>query len=348
MRHGIRRLTQAIRRSDTWDNGYSSSSSSSSWPSSDSDTALTPLDVTTLEPVPRPELFPPIRRETSETTRGTRVERTARLRRNAERAEAFSRQEDLLAQSARLSMQRQSLLLEARRSRELNRARTEERQRRDLERIRSLARSDGPVRNGSGSDNNNIGDGARAASMQEDGGDQTATLIHRFLTQPFPSETQTPSRQSAARRARASSTSETNELALLSSIYGDATNVPPSPQHVDPVALSLDGGQGDASSSGWQGEFETFARSRRHSQRSRLAADSGEQTRPQEDDTFYRALDSLFRADETIQAVSQGVDAEASDAISTRSRSARRYDLTNVDEHRHLVRLPSRLARRQD
>jgi len=347
----IEKLTKASRRSDSWIEGYNSSSSSSS---SESDLTVTPFDaITTLGVVPR---APPSVLQTDgdgrATTRSTREERnTAMLNDSASRP----RRLELMAQRsqrARTSRLRQTQILELRNRR---------RQRHEAEEVGlQFARNLESVREQLHASN-------LPPTLTNQDEDPTANLIHRFLTQPFPSETRSSSSRSS-RRDLAQSSSEANEIDLLTSIYGDAdaTSSPP-PAHVDPVAINLEVNSQIDSSNRYRSrlreegssrldDFEAFANTRRQDRRTRgliggasEGREDGEnegQEEVRQTETFYRALDTLFQADETIRQISQ--DAEESAETTTTNRGARRYQLPALNVERPVVRLPNRSPRRRE
>jgi hypothetical protein len=140
-------------------------------------------------------------------------------------------------------------------------------------------------------------------------------------------------------------------MSTLSSIYGGSRE---SPRDAN---TSLEGDDSEAR----REEFEAFANSRRYHRRSQgansrqgddntIASNVDEQT-ANEDETFYRALGTLFRADETIRLVSQEAEeAHSAAAAAATVGSARRINLPPMSSERRVLRMPrlsTRPARRQ-
>lgn len=310
IRGRVDRLTRANRRNDTWDEEYSSSLDSSSG----SESTLDQVEVLPLHSVPRapPSVLPPERQEAM--TRSTRMDRRALLRRS------------MMSERARMLRQRQELLQESRQWRSTSRGRLEE-----LDRIRRLATTNAEPGSSSNIEASRPSTGPFASSAQ--GEDPTETLIHRFLTQPFPSDGRASTSESVRR--------EDEGLTIRTHTVNPST--------IEPSSFSR------------LGEFESFANSRRHNRRLRgthgtdreaglgdILEDShhalpltedGDSAR--ENETFYRALDTLFQADETIRLVSQ----ENEEAT---TNHAQRYDLPALQEIRPVLRLPTRSARREN
>lgn len=171
----------------------------------------------------------------------------------------------------------------------------------------------------------------------------TGALVRRFLAQPFLSEG-----RAAPRIAGSNGTS----LATLASIYGDPS-----------VAPSVSRANITEEDQNRRQEFEAFASSRRYYRRSQgasrrvrdemsqsagLLADGVAAAR--EDETFYRAISTLYQADETIRLVSQDADEIDSAATTRREGGARRINLPSMtlSDQRPVHRMPSRPRMRED
>lgn len=143
-------------------------------------------------------------------------------------------------------------------------------------------------------------------------------------------------------------------LSSLSSIYGASREE--SHRRLPPLSTSIESALAEegAATGARREEFEAFASSRRYHRRPQSAnetsndaeaAPNGEEQDASEDETFYRALGTLFRADETIRLVSQEAE-EADSAATTTRASARRFNLPPMSSERRVLRMPSRPARR--
>ncbi|UZJ51624.1 hypothetical protein CBS101457_000944 [Exobasidium rhododendri] len=358
LRVAMNHLTKANRRSSGWVDGYHSpSSSSSSSSSSGSDLTVTPYDITSIGMIPRapPSVLPSVMqvRGRGETTRHTRNERAAAM---LDSAASRSRRSELMTQRTRLSntARARSRQAQIREMRNARRSRVEE--------VMRGARSSFATPATTTSDPEVVG---------EDGGeeedDPTANLVHRFLTQPFPSDSRSMSVR-ADRNGISDSALAASEMDLLNSIYGDTEDIlPRSPHTAIPDSFYTDAGQDDAAnpqirstdsevleeerdSRRW-GDFETFANASRLLQRNRHESEADtlvhaggrgandRQEDARETDTFYRALNNLFRADETIREVTQSAEANSAE---TSNRGARRFDLSSWNDSRPVVRLPIR------
>lgn len=307
-------MTRANRQNDTWDEEYSTSWDSSS----SSESTLDQVNVLPLNSIPRapPSVLHSDRQES--TTRSTRMDRRALLRRS------------MMSERARMMRQRQELLQESRQWRRSS-SRNEQGRREEMGRLRRLANTNVEPGSSSNSEASRPSTGPFASSSFQSE-DPTETLIHRFLTQPFPSDGRNSTLESPRREDQGASSRTTVD-----------------PSTIEPSSFSR------------LGEFESFANSRRHSRRirgthgveredglgdvlddNRQVSLTEEGDTARENETFYRALDTLFRADETIRLVSQ----ENEEAEST--SHARRYDLPTLHEIRPVLRLPNRSTRREE